>query len=165
MLHVSRRTIHIGLLGATLLTALCWADDSDIPKTFTTPTANQDYIKREAMIPMRDGVKLYTVIVVPKGASNAPILLTRTPYNATNRALRSNSEHSSKSFRKVTRCSSKAAIQVFQTCAANTSPRATIIMTPGKVRGPLEFTDHVTDATTPSTGWSRARPNRTDASA
>ena len=75
------------------LAALCSAADNDIPKTFTTPTANQDYIKREAMIPMRDGVKLYTVIVVPKGASNAPILLTRTPYNATNRALRSNSEH------------------------------------------------------------------------
>jgi putative CocE/NonD family hydrolase len=34
------------------------------------------------MIPMRDGVKLYTVILVPKGAKNAPILLTRTPYSA-----------------------------------------------------------------------------------
>ena len=34
------------------------------------------------MIPMRDGVKLHTVILVPKGARNAPILLTRTPYNA-----------------------------------------------------------------------------------
>ena len=44
------------------------AADSDIPKTFTAPTANQDYVKREVMIPMRDGVKLYTVIVVPKGA-------------------------------------------------------------------------------------------------
>ncbi len=35
------------------------------------------------MIPMRDGVKLHTVILVPKGAKGAPILLTRTPYNAT----------------------------------------------------------------------------------
>ena len=34
------------------------------------------------MIPMRDGVKLHTVILVPKGARSAPILLTRTPYNA-----------------------------------------------------------------------------------
>jgi putative CocE/NonD family hydrolase len=34
------------------------------------------------MIPMRDGVKLHTVILVPKGASHAPILLTRTPYDA-----------------------------------------------------------------------------------
>ncbi|MCB1125161.1 MAG: CocE/NonD family hydrolase [Verrucomicrobiae bacterium] len=34
------------------------------------------------MIPMRDGVKLHTVILVPRGASGAPILLTRTPYDA-----------------------------------------------------------------------------------
>jgi putative CocE/NonD family hydrolase len=34
------------------------------------------------MIPMRDGVKLHTVILVPKGAHGAPMLLTRTPYNA-----------------------------------------------------------------------------------
>jgi uncharacterized protein len=34
------------------------------------------------MIPMRDGVKLHTVILVPKGANHAPILLTRTPYDA-----------------------------------------------------------------------------------
>lgn len=41
-----------------------------------------DYIKRVEMVPMRDGVKLYTVIVIPKGATHAPIMLTRTPYNA-----------------------------------------------------------------------------------
>src|SRR6266550_810890 len=41
-----------------------------------------DYVRREVMIPMRDGVKLHTVILVPKGAKRAPILLTRTPYNA-----------------------------------------------------------------------------------
>jgi putative CocE/NonD family hydrolase len=31
---------------------------------------------------MRDGVKLHTVILVPKGAKDAGILLTRTPYDA-----------------------------------------------------------------------------------
>ena len=31
---------------------------------------------------MRDGVKLHTVILVPKGAKNAGILITRTPYDA-----------------------------------------------------------------------------------
>ena len=31
---------------------------------------------------MRDGVKLHTVILVPRGAKDAPILLTRTPYDA-----------------------------------------------------------------------------------
>jgi len=35
------------------------------------------------MIAMRDGVKLHTVVLVPKGARGAPMLLTRTPYDAT----------------------------------------------------------------------------------
>jgi uncharacterized protein len=46
----------------------------------TLPSA--DFIRREAMVPMRDGVKLYTVIVFKKGTSKAPILLSRTPYDA-----------------------------------------------------------------------------------
>jgi len=45
------------------------------------------------MIPMRDGVKLHTVILVPKGAKAAPILLTRTPYNATELTTHTNSSH------------------------------------------------------------------------
>jgi predicted acyl esterase len=47
------------------------------------------------MIPMRDGVKLYTVIVVPRGAGakSAPIILTRTPYNAARRAESARSPH------------------------------------------------------------------------
>ena len=55
---------------------------SEIPATFTQVTSSFDYEKRDVMIPMRDGVKLHAVIVIPKGARNAPILLTRTPYNA-----------------------------------------------------------------------------------
>jgi len=55
---------------------------SDIPSKFTPVTTSFNYSKRTVMIPMRDGVKLNTIIVVPKGAKNAPILLTRTPYNA-----------------------------------------------------------------------------------
>ena len=52
-----------------------------------------DYTRREVMIPMRDGVKLHTVILVPKGAKSAPILLTRTPYNATALTTHTNSSH------------------------------------------------------------------------
>src|SRR6267142_1828045 len=52
-----------------------------------------DYVRREAMIPMRDGVKLHTVILVPKGANRAPILLTRTPYNATSLTTHTDSSH------------------------------------------------------------------------
>ncbi len=54
----------------------------DIPATFTKSIDADDYIKRDVMIPMRDGVKLHTVIIIPKGASHAPIILDRTPYGA-----------------------------------------------------------------------------------
>ncbi len=64
----------------------------DIPN-FTAPTGEFDYMRREVMIPMRDGVKLFTVIVIPKGAQHAPIILTRTPYHAANRAKRFVSPH------------------------------------------------------------------------
>ena len=40
------------------------------------------YEKREVMIPMRDGVKLFTVLYEPKNRSQKyPILLNRTPYS------------------------------------------------------------------------------------
>src|SRR3979490_353688 len=56
---------------------------SETPATLTPATEGFDHVRREVMIPMRDGVKLHTVILLPKGANRAPILLTRTPYNAT----------------------------------------------------------------------------------
>ena len=55
---------------------------SETPQELQPATATFDYTRREAMIPMRDGVHLHTVILVPKGAQHAPILLTRTPYSA-----------------------------------------------------------------------------------
>jgi putative CocE/NonD family hydrolase len=63
----------------------------DLPAKFIPPAQAMDYEKRVEMVPMRDGTKLYTVIVVPKGAKDLPILLTRTPYNAAARAARSKS--------------------------------------------------------------------------
>ncbi len=42
----------------------------------------QNYNKQEYMIPMRDGVKLYTVVYAPKDKSRKyPILFKRTPYS------------------------------------------------------------------------------------
>ncbi|MCU1243655.1 MAG: cocE 3 [Candidatus Acidoferrum typicum] len=55
---------------------------SETPARIEPVTSSFDYVRREVMIPMRDGVKLHTVILVPKGAKDAPILLTRTPYDA-----------------------------------------------------------------------------------
>jgi putative CocE/NonD family hydrolase len=66
---------------------------SDMPAAYQPKTDSFDYIKREEMIPMRDGVKLHTVIIVPKGAVRAPILLDRTPYNASEETSRAASAH------------------------------------------------------------------------
>ena len=63
---------------------------SETPSAFTPLTDSFDYVRREVMIPMRDGVRLFTVILVPRGARGAPILLTRTPYDAA--ALTSHAE-------------------------------------------------------------------------
>ncbi|MEO8809701.1 MAG: CocE/NonD family hydrolase [Rhodanobacter sp.] len=56
---------------------------SETPAKFVPATASYDYTQRDVMIPMRDGVKLHTVILIPKGAHDAGVLLTRTPYDAT----------------------------------------------------------------------------------
>jgi hypothetical protein len=53
-----------------------------MPARIEPVTSSFDYVRRVVMIPMRDGVKLHTVILVPKGAKGAGILLTRTPYDA-----------------------------------------------------------------------------------
>ena len=66
---------------------------SETPSTFTPVTDSFDYVRRDVMIPMRDGIKLHTVILVPKGAKSAPILFTRTPYNATELTSHSESSH------------------------------------------------------------------------
>ncbi len=66
---------------------------SETPTTFVPRVESFDYIKREAKIPMRDGVKLQTVILVPRGARRAPILLSRTPYGASSRIGKNDSAH------------------------------------------------------------------------
>jgi putative CocE/NonD family hydrolase len=66
---------------------------SETPAKFEPDTRSFDYVKRDVMIPMRDGVKLHTVIIVPKGATKAPILLTRTPYNANELTSHAQSSH------------------------------------------------------------------------
>ncbi len=70
------------MLGAQTATPQYPALPSESPAMVNQSTDSFDYTRRVEMIPMRDGVKLHTVILVPKGAKNAPILLTRTPYNA-----------------------------------------------------------------------------------
>ena len=66
---------------------------SETPAKFEPVTDSFDYVRRDVMIPMRDGVKLHTVVLVPKGAKGAPILLTRTPYDATGLTSHAQSRH------------------------------------------------------------------------
>ncbi|MBZ0089325.1 MAG: CocE/NonD family hydrolase, partial [Thermoanaerobaculia bacterium] len=66
---------------------------SETPTTVEVADDFWDYERRVAEIPMRDGVKLHTVILVPKGAARAPILLTRTPYDADTMTERNASAH------------------------------------------------------------------------
>jgi len=69
---------------------------SETPVQFQPVTESFDYVKREVMIPMRDGVRLHTIILVPKEAEGAPILLTRTPYSATALITHAQSSHLSR---------------------------------------------------------------------
>ncbi len=66
---------------------------SEIPAKFDARHDRFDHVRTEVKIPMRDGVKLHAVILVPKGARNAPILLTRTPYNADELTSHADSSH------------------------------------------------------------------------
>ena len=69
---------------------------SETPDNLKPATANFDHERREVMIPMRDGVKLFTVILLPRSATKAkpaPILLTRTPYSADELTNRAHSSH------------------------------------------------------------------------
>ena len=58
---------------------------SETPTELKPFESTFDYARREVMIAMRDGVKLHTVILVPRSSTvekKSPILLTRTPYSA-----------------------------------------------------------------------------------
>jgi uncharacterized protein len=72
---------------ATLLYALLFlvdAQGANEPLRWPNPT--DDFEVREAMVPMRDDVKLHTVILTPKHVGTPlPILLQRTPYEGAKR--------------------------------------------------------------------------------
>lgn len=118
-------------------------------KKFKAPEPQRDFIKRVEMVSMRDGVKLYTVIVIPKGARDAPILLTRTPYNAAKRA-----ERIPNATRMIdllpegdTVFVEDGYIRVFQDVRGKYGSQGDYVMT-RPPRGPLNKTgiDHATDA-------------------
>jgi putative CocE/NonD family hydrolase len=74
------RSFRRTLLIASVVAASAAAQDTPIREAYPA----DDFTLREAMVPMRDGVKLYTLILTPKdAAAPLPILLERTPYDAT----------------------------------------------------------------------------------
>ena len=98
MMMAARVTSLLFLVGALTLAEASAAQTpatlpSETPDTLRPATSGFDYVRREAMIPMRDGVKLHTVILVPRGAQGAPILLTRTPYSADELTTHAQSSH------------------------------------------------------------------------
>jgi putative CocE/NonD family hydrolase len=120
----------------------------DIPAKFEVPTAAYDYVKREVMIPMRDGVKLHTVIVVPRGAKGAPIVLTRTPYNASKRTERTRSPFLLATLGEADEVfATDGYIRVFQDVRGKYKSEGDYVMT-RPPRGPLNSgkVDHSTDA-------------------
>ncbi len=71
------------LLLASLVAGPAAAQTDEVVADFSPVTAAFDHERREVMVPMRDGVRLHTVIIVPRNLSGpAPIILTRTPYGA-----------------------------------------------------------------------------------
>lgn len=155
MSHRSARPVMLSLFAASALAVMGGAavaqdafPPSDIPAKFTPPQDARDYVKREVMIPMRDGTKLYTVIVFPKGTTNAPIVLTRTPYDAKSRANRMDSPHILSTLPQADEAFVKAGyIRVYQDIRGKYGSEGDYIVT-RPVRGDLNKTetDHVTDA-------------------
>ena len=53
-----------------------------IAQNFDSAWLSANYSKKEIMVPMRDGVKLFTSVYIPKDHTEKhPVLITRTPYS------------------------------------------------------------------------------------
>ncbi len=117
------------------------------PAKFQRKTDSFDYVKRDEMIAMRDGVKLKTLILVPKGAKQAPILLTRTPYSASARVSRFESPRLASVVPQMNDTAVAAGyIIVYQDVRGKYGSEGEYVMT-RPLRGPLNptHTDHATD--------------------
>ena len=120
---------------------------SDIPAHFERAVPAMDFVKRDVMITMRDGIALHTVIVLPRGARGAPMLLTRTPYGASSDAAVNNSTH----LKAVLSIGNDTVvdggyIRVYQDVRGKYGSKGSYVMN-RPLRGPLNAsrTDHSTD--------------------
>lgn len=144
---------HLAILPAALLAVVEPAHGQTEPMTpdtlqFYDPVRPQaNYIRHEARIPMRDGVKLFTVIVMRKDI-RGPILLVRTPYDAGQKTLRVPSQNVEEilpiAYRDFV---DDDYIVVFQDVRGQGKSEGQYVVT-RPLRGPLNRTavDHSTDA-------------------
>lgn len=125
------------------------ANENDMRPDVEAPTEGFDYIRREVMVPMRDGAKLNTVIMIPKNAGDQmPIILTRTPYNASERTSRITSPRMAMMLPKADEpLVRNGYIRVYQDSRGKYGSEGNYISTL-PVRGALNSgeVDHVTDA-------------------
>ncbi len=157
MLHNIRRTAVLGTaLTALVLPALpvsaapqgtldTMANEKVAEYDWIRPQAN--FVRRVVDIPMRDGVKLHTVIIYRKGLSDAPMLLTRTPYDAE----QATSNNRSQDIDEVVRYSDRlfvdnGYIRVFQDIRGQHASEGDYVMN-RPLRGEFNKTktDHATD--------------------
>ena len=73
--------ITFGLVVLLLLDRSAWGAANEISADTNAVWLAENYTKYEHLIPMRDGIRLFTRVYVPKDDSQPwPIMLTRTPY-------------------------------------------------------------------------------------
>jgi putative CocE/NonD family hydrolase len=60
-------------------------DPDLLAETLREDNRGFDFDRREEMIAMRDGVHLFTIVLIPRVEEKMPILLTRTPYGISTR--------------------------------------------------------------------------------
>ncbi len=140
--------IFLGLDVSSSLAAEPPAEIGDIPAKFDAVKSIYDFEKREAMIPMRDGAKLFTVIVIPKGAVHAPIILDRTPYSAADFTSKTASPHAALALpRSYGELAEAGYIIVAQDVRGKYKSEGEYVMN-RPLSGPLNATnvDHSTDA-------------------
>src|SRR6188508_3004587 len=146
----------LGALARVILAALPLAgaataspsELNDVPAAVKDAAQKRDYELREVMIPMRDGVKLHTLVFVPNGAKDAPILMNRTPYDAVGRSTRADSLSLAGTLPLQDEFYVKAGyIRVYQDVRGKYGSEGDYVME-RPARGPLNptKTDHATDA-------------------
>lgn len=158
MTRLSRTTIALSAAALALCTSSLSAQDgaraptptmmNEQVKEYDWVRPQADFVRRTVMIPMRDGKKLFTVIVHRKGVTNGPILLSRTPYNA-NRSTARNRSQKIEEILPVADAEfvNDGYIRVYQDVRGLDGSEGDYVMN-RPLRGPLNSTrvDHATDA-------------------